>query len=264
MQPVILEGAGQLRSRARQSYATRMIRLPAAPPEWLVWDEPSACPYLAGQTAHLPLRLPMRRLRPAEFSLRLDAGDRRQGLLLYRPSCPQCSACEAIRLEVDSFRPNTTQRRLFRRGEARLRTEIGRPALSPEKVALYNRHKVGRGLLTGDGAIDEDGYEQFLVESCTDTIELSYWLDDRLVGVAVADRAADALSAVYCFYDPADAALGPGTYSILKQVALCREWGLRYLYLGLYVTGCDAMTYKARFLPHERLIGSEWRRFERG
>jgi arginine-tRNA-protein transferase len=52
-----------------------------------------------------------------------------------------------------------------------------------------------------------------------------------------------------------------GTYSILKQIALCRSWGL--LYLSLYVIGCEPMRYKARYLPHERLIGGVWRRFDR-
>ena len=238
------------------------VRLAGVPPEWLVWDEPSPCPYLPAQTARLPLRLPMRRLQPAELTQRLAAGDRRQGLLLYQPRCPSCTACEAIRIEVDAFRPNATQRRVFRRGELRVQTEIGRPETTAEKTALYNRHKTERGLLIGDGLIDEEGYEQFLVESCTDTIELRYRCEGRLIGVAVADRAADALSAVYCFYDPDRASLSLGTYSILKQVALCRSWKLRYLYLGLYVGGCKAMRYKAGYLPHERLIGGVWRRFE--
>jgi arginine-tRNA-protein transferase len=237
------------------------VRLPGAPPEWLVWDEPSPCPYLPDQTARLPLRLPARRLRPAELAERLASGDRRQGVLLYRPSCPQCVACEAIRVDVRDFRPSKTQRRILRRGEACLETEIGRPTVTPEKVALYNRHKVERGLLI-DEPIDERGYEQFLVESCADTIELCYRLEGRLVGVAIADRAADALSAVYCYYDPGSAALSLGTYSILKQIALCRAWGRRYLYLGLYIGGSRAMRYKAGYLPHERLIGGEWRKFD--
>lgn len=76
------------------------------------------------------------------------------------------------------------------------------------------------------------------------------------------DRAADALSAVYCFYDPKLAHLSLGTYSILKQITLCWQWGLQYLYLGLYVEGCERMAYKSRFFPHERLIGGRWRRFE--
>jgi len=239
------------------------VRLPGTPAEWLVWDEPSRCPYLPAQTARLPLRLPTRRLSRAEFARRLAAGDRRQGLLLYRPNCPACQACEAIRIDVPAFQLSRTQRRVFRRAETTLETAIARPTATEEKVALYNRHKVERDLLIGGDVIDLDGYEQFLVESCTETLELTYRLDGRLVGVAVSDRTTDALSAVYCFYDPGHAGLSIGTYSILKQIELCRTWGLRYLYLGLYVGGCRPMRYKIQYVPHERLIGGEWRRFER-
>ena len=72
---------------------TRYPRLAGKPPEWLVSDTPMRCPYRNGQTAQLPLRLPVRPLRPDEFSQRLEEGDRRQGLLLYRPNCPTCHAC---------------------------------------------------------------------------------------------------------------------------------------------------------------------------
>ncbi len=165
-------------------------------------------------------------------------------------------------MDVNAFAPDMTQRRVFRRGEMMLHTEVAAPTVTPEKVALYNRHKLERGLVSGDGLIDDDGYEQFLVDSCTDTIELSYRLGGRLVGVAIADRAANALSAVYCFYDPSEARLSLGTYSIVKQIALCRLWGLRYLYLGLYIADCRSMRYKANYRPHERLIQGVWRRFE--
>jgi arginine-tRNA-protein transferase len=239
------------------------VRIPGAPPEWLVWNEPTRCPYLPSETAHLPLRLPMRRLKPAEFAARLAEGDRRQGLLLYRPKCPRCVACQAIRLDVRDFVPGTTHRRVLRRGDEQLQLLIGRPSVTAEKVALYNRHKLERGLTTSDGLIDAEGYEQFLAESCTDTIEIRYLLNDLLVGVAITDRAADALSAVYCFYDPSFSRLSLGTYSVLKQVALCRQWGLRYLYLGLYVSGSPAMAYKAHYLPHERLIEGRWQRFDK-
>jgi arginyl-tRNA--protein-N-Asp/Glu arginylyltransferase len=228
------------------------------PPEWLVLDELTRCPYLPGRTARLPLRLPARRLRPEDLAQRLAEGDRRQGVLLYRPSCPTCRACEAIRIDVQEYRPTKTQQRILRRGKALLQTAIGPPTLSSEKVALYNRHKVERGLLTIDGLIDADGYEQFLVDTCTETLELTYRQQGTLIGVAIADRAADALSAVYCFYDPAYARLSPGVYSILTQIELCRTWGLRHLYLGLYVADCRSMAYKARYLPHERLIDGEW------
>jgi len=228
-----------------------------------VYDQPSRCPYLHGRTARFPLRLPLGPLNGTQLARRLEAGDRRQGLLLYKPTCPSCQACEALRIDVTAFQPSRTQRRVLRRGETLLETTIGPPTLTPDRVALYNRHKVERRLLVGDGLIDAAGYEEFLVETCTDTVELSYRFGDQLIGVAISVRAADAMSAVYAFYDPDFSRLSPGTYSILKQIDLCRSWGLHHLYLGLYVAASRHMSYKATYLPHERLIDGEWRPFER-
>ncbi len=230
----------------------------AAPPELVVHDAPSPCPYLEEKTARLPLRLPVRRLRPRELEARLAAGDRRQGLLLYRTACEGCHACEPIRIDVTQFRPGRTQRRVFRRGEGRIRTEIGPLEPTPEKVALYNRHKRLRNLTSGERRIDLDAYTSFLGESCCESFELRYRIDDRLVGVAVVDRSARALSAVYCYFDPDFEELSPGVYSILKQIELCKRWDLRYLYLGLYISECNSMAYKRSYLPHERLLGGTW------
>ena len=44
---------------------------------------------------------------------------------------------------------------------------------------------------------------------------------------------------------------------------LCRRWGLRWLYLGLYVADCGSMAYKANYLPHERLDNGRWVSFDR-
>jgi arginyl-tRNA--protein-N-Asp/Glu arginylyltransferase len=81
--------------------------------------------------------------------------------------------------------------------------------------------------------------------------------------VTVADRGSQSLSAVYCAFAPHFSDVSLGTYCILKQIEACRAWGLRYLYLGLYVADCRHLAYKARFLPHERLVRGEWRRFDR-
>ncbi|MFO0632677.1 MAG: arginyltransferase [Nannocystaceae bacterium] len=235
----------------------------ATPPELVIHDAPTACPYLPERVARLPLRLPVRALARHEFETRLEVGDRRQGLLLYRTACPDCNACEPIRIDVGAFVAGRSQGRVFRRGERELRTEIGRLEPTLEKVSLYNRHKLGRGLSSGEHPIDLDGYRAFLGESCCDTFELRYRLGRKLVGVAIVDRSEHALSAVYCYFDPTLPQLGIGTYSILKQIELCRGWGLRWLYLGLYIADCSSMAYKSRFLPHERLLGDRWVTFDR-
>lgn len=234
-----------------------------APGERVVYDGLTHCPYIPGQIARLPMRLPDRPLSPDDMDERLLQGDRRQGVLLYRPRCPLCNACEPIRLPVDDFHLSRTQRRIRQRGDREVRVVLGRPRVSTEKVALYNAHKQGRGLWVGDAPIDADGYQEFLVDTCVDSIELEYWHEGRLVGVAISDRAAKSLSAVYCFYDPELSRLSLGVYSILKQIEMCRDWSLSHLYLGLYVGACAAMSYKASYLPHERLVQGAWRRFGR-
>lgn len=236
----------------------------ASPPELVVHDAPSPCPYLPEQTSRLPLRLPIRRLRRTELDERLAAGDRRQGLMLYRTACSGCVACEPIRIDVQRFQPGRTQRRIERNGDREIERSIGPLEPTLEKVALYNKHKRGRGLSSGERSIDLDGYTAFLGESCCDSFEVRYRVNGRLIGVAVVDRAETSLSAVYFYFDPAHEHRSPGVYSVLKQLELCRRFGLRHLYLGLYIRACPSMAYKGRYLPHERLLDGRWQTFDRG
>lgn len=234
---------------------------------FIVYDELDRCPYLAGHVARLPLRVPARPLTRAEVDAALAAGDRRQGVFLYRPSCPACRACEPIRIPVADFTPSATHRRTLRQGDAVFRLEVGRPVADEQRAALYARHKWGRGLTTADDheeTTDVETYAAFLVESCCESVEFSLWDGDTLVSVAVADRGERSLSAVYCCFDPAYARYGPGTYTILKQWQYCQAEQLDYLYLGLYVADSAHLSYKATFRPHERRIGGAWERFDRG
>ena len=56
--------------------ARRPPVLDTDPPELLVYDEPTRCPYLPDQTARLPMRLPSRPLDRQQFARRLEEGDR--------------------------------------------------------------------------------------------------------------------------------------------------------------------------------------------
>ncbi len=233
------------------------------PPELVVYDREQTCPYLKNQIARLPLRLPSRPLTQSEFGERLRRGDRRQGFVLYRPSCPGCNGCEPIRVAAPDYELTKTQKRILKRGDRELITRVGPPVVEGRRVQLYNIHKTERDLRDGQPPIDLDGYRDFLVATCCDTFEITYSIGEKIVGVAICDRSDDAISAVYCCYDPEYSHLSIGTYSILKQLEFCRAWDLKYLYLGLYIEGCDSMEYKARYLPHERLLEGEWVTFEK-
>ena len=227
-------------------------------PQLLVDASAHPCPYLSDRTAILPMRLPLRRLSAEEMDQCLERGDRRQGVLLYRPECPTCNECTPIRLDIATFAPSRAMQRAWRVGERRLTVALDRPQLSADRVELYNLHRRLRGLDQGEGDVRAAEYGSFLVDSCCDSWELTYREQGRLVGTAIFDRAADSLSAVYCCYDPSVRGLSLGVFSVLQQVELCRQWQLRWLYLGYWVPGSRAMQYKATYLPHQLLISGRW------
>ncbi|MFP6683084.1 MAG: arginyltransferase [Polyangiaceae bacterium] len=241
----------------------RLRLLPGSPPELLVHDEPSPCSYLAEQTWRLPLRLPLRNLTRKEMSDRLEHGDRRQGRLLYRTDCPTCRACEPIRIDVEAFRPNRSQRRVWRRGRDTIALQVGPVEIDERRAELFNLHKRDRGLNRDDTDRGVAAYAAFLGHSCCQSFEMRYSVDDEVLGIAIVDRAIDSMSAVYFYYHPKFCNLSPGIFSILEQIEMCRSQGLKYLYLGLYIAECQSMAYKSRFMPHERRIDGEWQRFER-
>jgi arginine-tRNA-protein transferase len=168
-----------------------------------------------------------------------------------------------MRLEVSQFVPTRTQRRAWKKGQREITSEVIRPTCDQQRIDLFNRHRLERGLARHEGRVEEEGYRMFLTESCCDSWELDYRVDGRLIGVALCDRGAQSLSAVYCYYDPAESKRSLGVYSVLMHVELCRQWDLKYLYLGYYVADCAHMNYKQSYKPHERLIDGQWVAFSR-
>lgn len=225
-------------------------------------DVEETCPYLPNRLAVLPFYLTDFRAEPEAFDQALAEGVRRSGIFIYHTQCPGCNACEPIRIPVADFEPRRRHRRVLKKAESELRVEIGEPIIDRKRVELYNKHKVGRGLGEPGSEVDLRSLKEFIGITCCDSREFRYYRGDELVGVAIADVGREAMSAVYCYFDSELSELGIGNFSVLKQIEACRAWGIKYLYLGFYVAGNAHMQYKASYLPHERRIEGEWRRFE--
>ena len=228
----------------------------------VIIDEPEMCPYLEGKVARMPLRMPLTKITPAEADLRLAQGHRRTGEFIYQTHCPDCKACEPLRIDVSDFRFSRNHRRVINRGDRKFDQQINEVRGDQLRTDLFNRHRRERNLAKRDTDIDVDEYIWGFVKSCFDSFEMTYWVDDQLVAVAVCDLGLRSMSAVYTFYDPSINKDSVGTYSILKQIQLAQTKQLRFLYLGYYVDGCSHMNYKSRFKPNDRLIDGQWIRFD--
>ena len=214
------------------------------------------CPYLPGRDAAEEMTL-ADWMDGAAYQHLMNLGFRRSGRLVYRPVCEDCRECIPLRIPVERFRPSRSQRRVWRRNRD-VTVEVGLPEPTDEKWRLY----VAYLRFQHDGTMSEgrEDFLRFLYDSPIETIEMVYRVGRRVVGVGIVDACPSCLSSVYFYFDPAEAHRSLGVYSILSEIAACRQRALPYWYGGFYVRDCSRMSYKADFHPNE-LLGAEglWR-----
>ena len=220
---------------------------------------PHPCGYYGERTAQNLVIDPLAPDLPQLFDLALARGFRRAGGHIYRPACPRCRACVAARVPIGEFRPNRSMRRTRARNTD-LAVAVEPASYSDEAFALYRRYLETRH---PGGGMDEAGAEdftRFLTSPWSPTQFVTFRHDGRLLAIAVTDFVPLALSAVYTFFDPDEAARGLGTFAILTQIELARARALQHLYLGYWIAGHPKMHYKSAFRPLETLRSDGWTR----
>jgi arginine-tRNA-protein transferase len=221
---------------------------------------PGPCGYLPDETWQLEHDI-VGRLSPAEYQSFLVRGWRRFGAAIFRPQCPACRKCRSLRVLVNTFRPNRSQRRAWL-ANADLQVHIGVPSVTREKLTLYDHYhafQTKHKSWPEHDAKDASSYASSFVNNPFPTQEWCYYLDKRLVGVGYVDNLPSALSAIYFFYDPQERKRSLGTFNVLSIIEYARRRNLPHVYLGYFVEGCASMAYKAAFKPHQLLdAGGAW------
>jgi leucyl-tRNA---protein transferase len=223
---------------------------------------PQPCPYLEGRME-----------RKLFTSLQGDGAERlndalsKQGFrrsqnVVYRPSCAECSACLSARIRVADFVPSRSQKRILARTVGLQRIPSSAWA-TEEQYALFRRYLDARHADGGMADMDAFEFAAMIEETPIRTRVIHYHLPgvpgpDTLVAVSLTDVFDDGLSMVYSFYNPDMAAMSLGTFAILDHIALAREAGLPYVYLGYWVPGSRKMGYKVGFSALEVYKGGVW------
>jgi len=244
--------------------------LPIAPQFYVTAPQP--CPYLPGQSERKLFTALSGDSAKALNDTLSKQGFRRSQNVLYRPACSECASCLSARIRVADFEPSRSQRRNLRRNDA-LEREATSPWATDEQFSLFRRYLDSRHADGGMADMDIFEFAAMIEETPVRSRVIEYserpgtqsaakpvrGSGRKLAAVCLTDVLDDGLSLVYSFYDPDREKDGLGTYMILDHVALARQVGLPYVYLGYWVPGSSKMAYKARFSALEVFFNGEWR-----
>lgn len=221
------------------------------------------CEYLPEKTAQM-VHAEALELSAEEYLQLINNRWRRFGYWLFRPECPNCRACQPIRVPVNEYKPNRIQRRTIKTNSDLLRLEIRKPQIDEERIKLYvahhEHHVETRGWHGTDEASAVQGIMNFTI-SPLPVQEWAYYLGDELVCVAYVDQLPDGYSGIYFYYSPEHRQLSLGNWVCISMILQARAQGLEYIYFGYYVSGNISMEYKSTFRPNEVLQDGVWQPF---
>lgn len=214
------------------------------------------CSYLSEKQEQLLVCMEEDSLLEQQYSTLIQVGFRRSGEQLYRPHCKKCNACESLRIMTASFQPSKSQKRILKRN-----TDIDIKIVEDERDDYYQLYERYISQKHADGSMYPPSYEQyrnFIHCNWQQPLYIEGRIDSQLVGVAVTDKVAGGLSALYSFFEPELSNRSLGTYFILQQIAVCQDRDVPYLYLGYQIDQCSKMNYKNKFYPHQRYQNDKW------
>ena len=220
------------------------------------------CPYLPGRVERRVITELASRNAPELHDALSRAGFRRSHSIAYAPACPDCNACQAVRVVAGEFIPSRSHRRV-QKVNSEITVQLIPAAATAEQFELFSIYQKSRHGSGDMSKMDFFDYQALVEDSPVDTALVEFRdAGGRLIAVCLADILGDGLSAVYSFFATDLPERSLGTLMVLWLIEKARKMGLPYVYLGYWIADCGKMSYKVRFRPIEVRMADGWQLLE--
>jgi len=222
------------------------------------WTASAPCPYIDGYFErkivtelghHSPIRM---------HDTLSTEGFRRSHGILYKPACPSCERCIAVRVILAKFNPTRSQKRVLLWNK-NLSIKKQSAIATSEQFEIFSSYQKSRHIGGDMSKMDFNDYKAMIEETLINTSIIEFRESSgRLLAVLLVDELRDGMSAVYSFYDPHERKCSLGVFMILWLIFDARGTFKDYVYLGFWVKGAKKMEYKNKFQPLEYYTKNGW------
>jgi len=218
------------------------------------FEENKQCPYFDNKTSDTRYHY-IQKCDVNTYTNMLERGWRRFGRVYFVPECTSCDDCKTIRIDIKNFAYSKSQKRILNKNKD-LEVYVQKPSMSIDHINLFNKyHKHMQDKKNWkENVIDPSEYKSAYIDGAGEFgQEILYFLDDKLIAVALCDMTADVMSSVYCYYDHDYENRSLGKYSILAQISMAKQANVPHLFLGYWIKDHFSMGYKENYMPFDVL-----------
>ena len=171
-----------------------------------------------------------------------------------------------IRMESDCYTLSKNLRRVKNRNDHRLTHHISKAFFTPHRESMFQEFRLffkGEFYESLESALfcykSQPG-------SIFDTYEITFYLDEKLIGYSYFDVGENSIASILNIYDSGHTKYSLGMYSILLQLEWCQANGKRFYYPGYAMPENPRFDYKLRiggiqFLDQATQTWQPWNQF---
>jgi arginine-tRNA-protein transferase len=218
------------------------------------FEENKSCPYFDDKLSDTRYQF-IKSCDMNTYNKMIERGWRRFGNVHFVPECKTCTECKTIRIDIKKFKYSKSQKRILSKNKD-IQIYIQKPTLSVNHTNLFNKYHKNMEAKKSwkPNIIDANEYKSSYIHGAGKFgKEILYFLDDRLICVALCDITLNALSSVYCFYDHDYENRSLGKFSILAQISISKQFNIPHLFLGYWIKDHYSMGYKENYMPFDIL-----------